>query len=195
MSKRPASGGADRLRFGAALVDLPLLDRLELDVLVVGIFAEDRPLKGTAGLCDWRLNGRLSAIIQTEGFSGQPGETLLTDTNQRLASARMLLLGLGSRAKLSLSSLRHEVRNMLVVAKKARFAHLGLEPPGLALGLIPTAELVQATLEVVRKAYPKADLTLLCPDKECLEAVGQVAAKDDRLSLGAMNCAPSSIAG
>ncbi len=183
MSKKSASAGEGRLRIGAALVDLPLLDRIELDALVLGVFAEDRPLKGTAGLCDWRLNGRLSAMVQAGGFSGQAGETLLTDTNGRLAPTRVLLFGMGSRTKLSVSSLRHEVRNMLVVAKKARFEHLGLEPPGLALGLLPTDELLQASLEVVRKAYPKADLTLLCPDKECLEAVGRVAAKDDRLSL------------
>lgn len=184
MSAKKASQAKDRLRIEAVLVNLPLLDRLVVDSLALGVFTEDRPLKGTAGLCDWRLNGRLSRILQTGGFSGLTDETLLTDTNRRMAPLRMLLFGLGSRAGLSVSSLRHAVRNMLVVAKKARFEHLGLEPPGMAHGLMPAAEMIQATLDVVHKAYPKVKLTLLCPDKACLEAVDAVATKDDRVALG-----------
>jgi len=182
VSAKKASRDRDRLRLGAAVVDLPLLDELSLDAIALGVFAEDRPLKGTAALCDWRLNGRLSAIIQAGGFGGQQGETLLTDTNGRIGPVRVLLFGLGSRTGLSASTLRHSVRNMLVVAKKARFERLGLEPPGLALGLMPAAEMVQATLEVVHKAFPGVDLTLLCPDKAALDAVAKLAARDGRIA-------------
>ena len=181
MSKKKSSSSSDRLRLDAVVVDLPLLDSLELDALAIGVFTEDRPLKGTAGFCDWRLNGRLSAILRAGHFGGQPGETLLTDTNGRIAPVRMLLFGLGSRAGLEASAVRQAVRTMLVVAKKAKYDRLGLEPPGLALGLMPVDELVRTTLEVVHKAHPRARLTLLCPDKAALDAAAKVAKADTRV--------------
>jgi hypothetical protein len=45
-------------------VSLQSLDRLSVDVLVLGPFENERPLRGAAGYCDWRLNGRLSRMLK-----------------------------------------------------------------------------------------------------------------------------------
>jgi len=49
-------------------VCLESLDRLSVDVLVLGPFEGERPLRGTAGYCDWRLNGRLSRMLMNQSL-------------------------------------------------------------------------------------------------------------------------------
>jgi uncharacterized OsmC-like protein len=39
------------------------VDVQECDVLVTGFFRDERPLKGSSGLIDWRFNGMLSQLL------------------------------------------------------------------------------------------------------------------------------------
>ncbi len=54
------------------------LHRVEGDCAVVGVFADQRPLRGGAGLVDWRLCGRLGELLQggflAERWALLPGE-------------------------------------------------------------------------------------------------------------------------
>ena len=61
-------------------LSLESLDRMSVDVLVLGPFEGERPLKGASGYCDWRLNGRLSQMLVDESFQGKPRDVVLTDT-------------------------------------------------------------------------------------------------------------------
>lgn len=160
---------------------LETLDRLTADVLIAGVASDERPLRGAAGYCDWRLNGRLSASLLAERFSGRPGETLLSDTNRRLGPPRVLLIGLGPRDELEEPAVRKAVRRMLVVAKKARFERLALEPPGC--GVLDAERAVAIAIEVARKAAEGAQLTLLCPDDDCLEALKQQQHRHQALAI------------
>ena len=47
------------------------------DALVVPLWADVRPLRGAAGLLDWRLNGRLSQLLREGRLLGAAGEKLL----------------------------------------------------------------------------------------------------------------------
>ncbi|HOX45319.1 MAG TPA: M17 family peptidase N-terminal domain-containing protein [Myxococcota bacterium] len=168
-ARKPA-GSAPRLRL--VTLRLETLDRLGVDALVLGVCSDDRPLQGAAGLCDWRLNGRLSALVQSGAFTGAADEVLLTDTGARIGTARVLLLGLGPKGGLELAAVRRGLRQMLVVAKKACLARLALELPGLGRPNGPApAELAALTLEVVDKAYAEVELELLVPSREQGEAL------------------------
>jgi hypothetical protein len=52
--------------------DLGKWDSLEQvpETLVLPFFADERPLRGAAGLCDWRLCGRLSRLLQSSSVAG-----------------------------------------------------------------------------------------------------------------------------
>ena len=50
--------------------DLAKWDEADRDALVLPIFADERPLRGAAGLCDWRLNGRLSRLVRAKRATG-----------------------------------------------------------------------------------------------------------------------------
>lgn len=64
------------------------------DLFVVPIWQDVRPLRGAAGLIDWRLNGRLSQSLREERFTGTPGEKLLLPT-KRIPWRAILAVGLG----------------------------------------------------------------------------------------------------
>ncbi len=77
------------------------LDEVPSQLALVTAFQDVRPLKGRAGLVDWRLNGKLSHLIQKSKFSGDRGESLLMPTRGRIDSRELLLLGVGPRRALS----------------------------------------------------------------------------------------------
>jgi hypothetical protein len=64
------------------------------DALVVPVWSDVRPLRGAAGLLDWRLCGRLSQMIRDGRVTGAPHEKLLLVTN-RVPWRRVLAVGVG----------------------------------------------------------------------------------------------------
>jgi hypothetical protein len=74
--------------------------------LLVALVWDSRPLSGLAGLCDWRLNGRLSLLRAQGRFVASPGETTLVGASRRLEGRGLLLFGLGSTTVLDGSRAR-----------------------------------------------------------------------------------------
>ncbi len=64
------------------------------DALVVPVWSDVRPLRGAAGLLDWRLCGRLSQMIRDGKLTGSAGEKLLLVTG-RIPWQRVLAVGVG----------------------------------------------------------------------------------------------------
>jgi hypothetical protein len=71
------------------------VDMQECDVLVTGFFKDERPLKGTAGWVDWRLNGMLSRFVMLKKLTGDWKEMTLIPSQGRIMPRMILLLGLG----------------------------------------------------------------------------------------------------
>ena len=82
------------------------VDFQECDVLVTGFFLDERPLKGSSGLVDWRLNGRLSRLIIEKRLTGEWKETILIPSEGRVIPRTILLLGLGRVKEYSYPRLR-----------------------------------------------------------------------------------------
>jgi cytosol aminopeptidase family protein len=79
--------------------DAESLARVGADVAVAGFFRDERPLRGGAGLADWRLCGFVSRLLVASRAQGELGEAVLTTTHGRLRAPRLLLIGLGPRAR------------------------------------------------------------------------------------------------
>ncbi len=82
------------------------VDLQECDVLVTGFFLDERPLKGSSGLVDWRLNGRLSRLIIGKRLTGEWKEMILIPSEGRVIPRMILLLGLGRVKEYSYPRLR-----------------------------------------------------------------------------------------
>jgi Cytosol aminopeptidase family, N-terminal domain len=71
------------------------IDLQECELLVTGFFQDERPLKGTSGLIDWRLNGTISQLVKEGRISGEWQETTLIPSQGRVIPPFILFLGLG----------------------------------------------------------------------------------------------------
>lgn len=80
--------------------NLPV-DEVPSGLSLMTVFENIRPLKGSVGMIDWRLNGGLSQLIYASRFKGQRGEALLMPTRGRLESQELMLLGMGDSEKIT----------------------------------------------------------------------------------------------
>lgn len=69
--------------------------RRRVDLAVLTIFEDERPLQGLAGLVDWRTGGSLSALLRAGFCTGALGEAVLLPGRRTLPMERLVLLGLG----------------------------------------------------------------------------------------------------
>lgn len=125
-------------------------------------FEDERPLRGAAGLCDWRLGGRLSRLLgarigpqrddRGEGVRvrGQFGEKLLLPTGTRLPFGRLILFGLGSskafdeaRAKIAARELLGSLRALVPPGSEQHFA---MVPPGRSTGALSARQALEVLL-------------------------------------------------
>ncbi len=73
------------------------IDEIPAQLALVTTFEDVRPLKGSAGLVDWRLNGKLSRFFIQNKMKGSKGEALLMPARGRIDSTELLVLGMGPR--------------------------------------------------------------------------------------------------
>lgn len=106
------------------------------DALVLTFFSGERPLRGAAGLADWRLCGRLSRLIKQGRMRGEAGEALMMPPGRRLPFRRILLFGLGRGAPFDETVFRGHVRRIREVVRRAGIHDYALQPPGRATGLV-----------------------------------------------------------
>jgi len=94
------------------------VDVQECDVLVTGFFKDERPLKGSSGWIDWRLNGMVSRFLIEKKVIGDWKETTLIPTQGRIRPQMILLLGLGEVKEYSYLRLRELSPHLLETLKK-----------------------------------------------------------------------------
>jgi leucyl aminopeptidase len=82
------------------------LASVEGDALVVGLYADEpRPRDAVARL-DRTLGGHLAEVFAAERFQGKPGQVTYVHTGGRLPARRVIVVGLGKRAELTLETVR-----------------------------------------------------------------------------------------
>ena len=94
------------------------VDDQECEVLVTGFFKDERPLRGSCGWIDWRLNGMLSQFVTEKKLTGDWKETTLIPSQGRIVPRMILLLGLGEVNEYSYLRLRELSPHLLETLKK-----------------------------------------------------------------------------
>jgi len=105
------------------------VDSQPCDVLVVGFFEDERPLQGSSGWVDWRLNGRLSRILMEQRLKGTWQEVTLMPAEGRLRAQLILLIGLGKVKEYSYLRVREISPFLLSTLEKLRVAEVCISFP------------------------------------------------------------------
>ncbi len=104
-------------------------DVQECDILVTGFFQDERPLKGSSGWMDWRLNGMLSRFLIEKRLTGDWQEKFLIPSQGRVMPRMILLLGLGKVREYSYLRLREISPYLLEILKKLNTSSVCLSLP------------------------------------------------------------------
>ncbi len=128
-------------------LDLTRWDEIARDALVLPVFKDDRPLRGAAGLADWRMCGRLSKLLKLQRAGAEAGETLIMPPGRRLRFSRILWFGLGEAKGYSEERFKKDVKWIMDVAKTAGVTDWALQMPGRASGLIGARRAIEIILE------------------------------------------------
>lgn len=94
------------------------LRKIKSDLLAIPVF-EDLKLGDDGRVIDQSLGGTLKRFMDSAGFKGKPGESLVAPTADGLAAGSVLLVGVGKQGKTTNEDLR---RAGAAVARRARKA-------------------------------------------------------------------------
>jgi hypothetical protein len=120
------------------------------DALVVPVWTDIRPLRGAAGLLDWRLCGRLSQMLRDGRFAGIAGEKLLLATN-RVPWQRVLAMGVGESTTFDEDGLRSAIDCTLETLRRLGTRSLAIAFPGRDIDLIRPDRAMQAFREALAR--------------------------------------------
>ncbi len=130
--------------------DLRAIDELSAEVIACGLWRDERPARGLAGLLDWRLAGRLSKLAKTEFVTGVAGEVLCVPGRPRLPFDKVIVVGLGERAAWSEDAYRAAAGAVVRALEGLRVKRAVVELPGRGSDAIAAERAAEIVFEMTR---------------------------------------------
>src|SRR5579859_7045204 len=125
------------------------LDEANVELCACSLWSDERPMRGLAGLLDWRLGGRLTALLRAGFLRGGVGEALLIPGKPHVPFEKVLVTGLGPRADFDDESFRRAILHMGRALEGLRVRRAVLELPGRASDAIDPERAITLTLETL----------------------------------------------
>ncbi|TAK08674.1 MAG: leucyl aminopeptidase [Candidatus Manganitrophaceae bacterium] len=150
------------------------------EVLILGHY-EGEGLLPEAASIDKAIGGKIQEVLASEEFTGKFLQTLLLRTDRKIASPRLLLLGLGKRSEVTLDRIRQAAGRAATQIREMKFGQFATQIHGKGLPRIAIQDLAQAMVEGVvlglyqfqvyktdRQTLPKEvrECTLVEPDEK-----------------------------
>jgi len=167
--------------------ELRRLDELQSEVLACGVFLDERPHHGTAGLVDWRLSGLVSRLIRRAFVTGKRGEVVMLPLRPKMPFDKALLFGLGPRSDFDNDVFRAVTEHMLAVMEGLCARSAVVELPGRHRSAVD-AELASDILFELAGGRPEHDIWTLIEtsedQKRIAARVSEQRRRDRRIVLG-----------
>jgi len=167
--------------------ELRRLDEAGSEVLACGVFADERPVRGTAGLVDWRLAGQLARLLKSEFVRGVVGEVVMLPLRPKLPFDKALLFGLGARGSFTDGVFRDITAHMLRAMEGLCARTAVVELPGRHRAVIEAERATDILLELAG-GRPEHDVwTLIEPvddQKRITARMGEQRRRDRLVVLG-----------
>jgi len=122
------------------------LSGAKLPMLVIGIF-QDKELSSAQRALDDRLDGFLSQVLESDDFRGKKDQTEVVLLPDSKPVRRLLLAGLGERAKYQLDDVRKAAGNTVKAIQSRHLPEFGIELLGGDELQESPAEIAQAVTE------------------------------------------------
>jgi hypothetical protein len=159
--------------------DLPRLDDAAAELCACTIWRDERPVRGFAGLVDWRLAGRLSAVLRSGFVSGAKGETLLVPGKPYLPFEKVLVVGLGPKADFGEVGFREAVLHIARALEQLHIRRAVVELPGRGNDLVDPKAAITWTLDCVGDS-PEHDAWWLVEPPAAQKVIEERAADERR---------------
>jgi hypothetical protein len=139
------------------------LDQLGCEALVLPLFSDEAPPRGTLGLVDWRFAGKISRLIEEGVVRAELGESSVLPARLRLPSIdKIFVVGVGPRAGFDEARFERSVEIMLELAASVKLRTLGLALPGRCLGLVEAVRGIECFLRIAERLVgPNTEITIL----------------------------------
>jgi len=122
------------------------LDELQTEIFVLPFFSDERPLRGAAGLIDWRLCGALSRKLMAGHLDGHFVEKALISAPPKLKSEGLLLVGLGASVAFDTGVAERACSLIAEALTDAKVSTAAIALPGRSMGLLPALDSMQLWL-------------------------------------------------
>ncbi len=132
--------------------DLRAIDTTSAEVIACSVFQDERPMRGLAGLLDWRLAGRLSVIAKSDFLTGAEGEIVLVPGRPYVRFEKILVLGIGLRASFDEGVVRRVLAKLVSALDGLKVRRALVEVPGRASGKLDAAQAAELLLECAESA-------------------------------------------
>jgi hypothetical protein len=139
------------------------LEEASAEVCACAIWSDERPVRGFAGLLDWRLGGRLSALLKSGFVRGDRGEALLLPGKPHVPFEKVLVVGLGARSAFGDGTFREAVARIARSLEGMRVRRAVVELPGRGTEAIDAEHAFALALECAG-ASPEHDAWWLVED-------------------------------
>ena len=130
------------------------------EALILPFFSDERPLRGAAGLCDWRLCGRISRMLLKKRVTGELGESVLyppiVGGRLRLPFPRILLFGLGPGEGFDEARARDAGQRIHEMIARLHLPRYAIVPPGRSTGRLSARRALEIYLEGLGKEPKEA---------------------------------------
>jgi len=162
------------------------IDKIETDIVVLSFFEDERPLKGSTGLADWRTCGMLSKFILENRVTGEFKEKLLLPVKKRLACSKLLVVGLGPAKLFTFERYAQIIDIIMITVVKLDAVSFAMPLPGVGMaGLdygLATTRFCESLISIFRpKRELLADLSvLIVAQGPRLKEINPIIAKHER---------------
>lgn len=147
------------LRFAAP--DPRRLDELRADALVLPFFAEERPLRGPAGMIDWRLRGQLSKLRLAGRLRGTAFERVLVPGKPLTSFDKVFLVGMGPEAELTPERAEAGCRVVLEMLDRCLVRSAAIVLPGRSTGKLAAETALEVFLHASSGPHEQDSVTIV----------------------------------
>ncbi len=167
------------MEFRFASKELASLDDLDMEVLACPVWSDKRPVHGVAGLCDFRLLGRISDLLRRGMITGALGEQVLLPGKPRLTFDKLILFGAGPYSGFQETTFQSIVERILHTMQGLAARTAVVELPGRGEGLISAETAADILLSAAGRGHAH-DTWILVEDADGRQRITQFVADAKR---------------